>query len=85
MIDVLICILVLSAFLCLFRMGYGPTAPDRAVALDILGILVVGFCALLALVTKKDFYLNIAISWALLSYIGSIALAKFLENRGFDE
>ncbi|RKZ29749.1 multiple resistance and pH regulation protein F, partial [bacterium] len=28
---------------------------------------------------------NIAISWALLSYVGSIALAKFLENRSFDE
>jgi multicomponent Na+:H+ antiporter subunit F len=55
------------------------------VAIDILGIILVGFCALLGLVTGKDFYLNVALAWALLSFIGTIALAKFLEGRNFDE
>jgi multicomponent Na+:H+ antiporter subunit F len=32
-----------------------------------------------------DWYLNIAIAWALLSFIGTLALAKYLEGRGFDE
>ena len=34
--------------LCLYRIGRGPTAPDRAVALDILGTLIVGFCCTLS-------------------------------------
>ena len=72
-------------FMCLYRIGRGPTAPDRAVAMDILGIVLVGFCSLLGLVTGKDFYLNVALAWALLSFIGTIALAKFLEGRRFDE
>ena len=72
-------------FMCLYRIGRGPSAPDRTVAIDILGIVIVGFCALLALETGKDFYLNIAMAWALLSFIGTIALAKFLEGRSFDE
>jgi multicomponent Na+:H+ antiporter subunit F len=72
-------------FMCLYRIGRGPSAPDRAVAIDILGIVIVGFCGLTGLVTGKDFYLNIALAWALLSFIGTIALAKFLEGRGFDE
>jgi len=55
------------------------------VAIDILGIVVVGFCAILGLVTGKDFYLNVALAWALLSFIGTIALAKFLEGRSFDD
>lgn len=71
--------------LCLYRIGRGPSAPDRTVAIDILGIIVVGFCAILSLVTGKDFYLNIALAWALLSFIGTIALAKFLEGRNFDD
>jgi multicomponent Na+:H+ antiporter subunit F len=71
--------------MCLYRIGLGPTAPDRAVAIDILGIVIVGFCGLLGIVTEKDFYLNIALAWALLSFIGTIALAKFLEGRNFDE
>jgi len=77
--------LLLSCFMCLYRIGRGPSAPDRTVAIDILGIIIVGFCAILGLKTGKDFYLNIALAWALLSFIGTIALAKFLEGRSFDE
>ncbi|MCD5391071.1 cation:proton antiporter [candidate division NPL-UPA2 bacterium] len=78
-------ILMVCCFLCLYRIGRGPSAPDRTVAIDILGTVVVGLCALLAIITGKDFYMNIAIAWALLSFIGTIALAKHLEGRGFDE
>lgn len=77
--------LMICCFLCLYRIGRGPSAPDRTVAIDILGIIVVGFCSLLTLVTGKDYYLNIALAWALLSFIGTIALAKFLEGRNFDD
>jgi multicomponent Na+:H+ antiporter subunit F len=77
--------LCVCCFLCLYRIGRGPTAPDRTVAIDILGIVIVGFCALFAMVTGKDFYINIAIAWSLLSFIGTIALAKFLEGRNFDD
>ena len=78
-------VLMICCFLCLYRIGRGPSAPDRTVAIDILGIVVVGFCGILSLVTGRDFYLNIALAWSLLSFIGTIALAKFLEGRGFDE
>ena len=77
--------LMICCFLCLYRIGCGPSAPDRTVAIDILGIVVVGFCAILSLVTGKDYYLNIALAWALLSFIGTIALAKYLEGRNFDD
>ena len=77
--------LCVCCMLCLYRIGRGPTAPDRTVAIDILGIVIVGFCALFSLVTGKDFYMNLAIAWSLLSFIGTIALAKFLEGRSFDE
>ena len=77
--------LLICCFLCLYRIARGPSAPDRTVAIDILGTVMVGFCAILSLVTGKDFYLNIALAWALLSFIGTIALAKFLEGRTFDD
>jgi len=78
-------VLVLCCAMCLYRIGRGPSAPDRAVAIDILGIVVVCFTGLLALKTGKDYYLNVGIAWAILSFIGSIALAKHLEGKGFDE
>ncbi len=78
-------VLLLSSFLCLYRIGMGPTAPDRTVAIDILGTLVVGFCCVFALLYERDFYMTIAIAWALVSFIGTIALAKYLEGRPFDD
>lgn len=77
--------LLLSAALCLYRVLRGPTAPDRAVAIDMMGILIVGFCALLSLPTGRDWYIDIGIAWALQSFIGIMALAKHLEGKDFDE
>ena len=81
------CYLILMAccFLCLYRIGRGPSAPDRTVAIDILGIVVVCFTALYAWQTGRDYYLNVGIAWAVLSFVGTIALAKHLEGKGFDE
>jgi multicomponent Na+:H+ antiporter subunit F len=77
--------LLICAILCLYRVLRGPTAPDRVVAVDILGILIIGFCAILSLPTGRDWYIDIGIAWALQSFIGTIALAKYLEGRDFDE
>jgi len=78
-------ILLICCGLCLYRISRGPTPADRMVATDILGIVIVAFCTLLAMLTGKDYYLNIGIAWALLAFIGTMAFAKFLEGKGFDE
>jgi multicomponent Na+:H+ antiporter subunit F len=78
-------VLLLSGLFCLWRIFRGPTPADRVVATDILGILVVGFCALLGIPTGRDWYIDIGIAWALQSFISTLALAKYLEGRDFDE
>ena len=85
MFEVATMALLACCAMCLYRIGRGPTAPDRAVAIDILGIVVVCFAALLALETGRDYYVNVGIAWAVLSFVGAIALAKHLEGKGFDE
>jgi len=77
-------LLVVASGMCLYRIGKGPSAPDRTVAIDILGTLMVGFCCILALQTKQEYYMNIAIAWALISFVGTLALAKYLEGRPYD-
>ena len=84
-LDVAMWVLVLSSFLCLYRIAKGPTAPDRTVAIDILGTLLVGFCCVFAIFHKQDWFMNIAIVWAMMSFIGTIALAKYLQGRFYDE
>lgn len=78
-------ILLIAGVLCLFRIIRGPTAADRAVAIDILGILVIGICALLGIPTGRGWYIDIGIAWALQNFIGTLALAKYLERRRLDE
>jgi multicomponent Na+:H+ antiporter subunit F len=78
-------ILLLSAGFCLFRVMRGPTAADRIVAIDILGILIVGFCAIIGIPTGRLWYIDIGIAWALQSYIATLALSKYLEGKDLDE
>jgi multicomponent Na+:H+ antiporter subunit F len=77
--------LAVACFMCIYRIGHGPTAPDRTVAIDILGTVVVGFVCLSAIISNKDFYINLAIGWALVSFIGTLALSKHLEGRRLDD
>ena len=78
-------ILLLAAGMCLYRINRGPTPADRIVAVDILGILIVGFCAILTISTGRSWYMDIGIAWALQSFIGTLALAKHLEGKRLEE
>ena len=78
-------IIILACVLCLYRIGRGPTSADRIVAVDILGIMIVGLCAVLTISTGRSWYIDIGIAWALQSFICTLALSKYLEERGFDE
>ncbi|MDP8234535.1 MAG: cation:proton antiporter [Candidatus Saelkia tenebricola] len=78
-------VFVFASILCLFRILKGPTASDRIVAVDMLGVLIVGLCAVLTIATKRNWYLDIGIAWALQSFISTLALSKFLEDKHFDD
>ncbi|MEI8350205.1 MAG: cation:proton antiporter [Candidatus Omnitrophota bacterium] len=80
-----ISIILLSAFFCLYRIAKGPHAADRIVGMDMLGILIVGICALLSISTKRSWYMDIGIAWGLQSFISTLAFTKFLEGKDFDE
>ncbi|MBN2096935.1 MAG: cation:proton antiporter [Candidatus Omnitrophica bacterium] len=78
-------IIILACFMCLYRIFKGPTGADRIVAIDILGIMIVGLCAILTISTARPWYIDIGIAWALQSFISTLALSKYLEGRGFEE
>lgn len=78
---------MLSVALCLtfVRLVRGPSLPDRVVALDLFAVLVVGFIAIYALDNNQPVFLDAAIVLALVSFLSSIAFARFLERRAHDE
>ncbi len=54
---------------------------DRVVAFDVLTVIAITFIVLAALVEGRDIYLDAALVYALLSFLGVIAIARYLEGR----
>ena len=55
------------------------------VAIDILGTVVVGFVAIISAATGLTYLLDIALVWALVSFVGTLALAKYLVGKRLNE
>jgi multicomponent Na+:H+ antiporter subunit F len=85
LLTILLYIQIGLSFVCLYRIIRGPTIPDRMVGIDIFGILVVGICAIISVLTEKSFILDIGIAWIILSFIGTITLAKYLSGKKLSE
>jgi multicomponent Na+:H+ antiporter subunit F len=64
--------------LCLYRILTGPSTPDRVIALDTVGICSMGIMALLGIKYDEGLYLDLALVFALLSFVGTVSIAKFL-------
>lgn len=63
-----------------FRIFLGPTAPDRTVALDTLNTLVVASMLGLGAATWEILFIDIAIVYAILSFVTTLFIAKYLEG-----
>jgi multicomponent Na+:H+ antiporter subunit F len=84
-LNILLYIQIGLAAACLYRIIRGPTIPDRMVGVDIFGILVVGVCAIISVQTERSFILDIGIAWIILSFIGTLTLAKYLTGKKLNE
>jgi multicomponent Na+:H+ antiporter subunit F len=69
---------ILLAFVRVLR---GPTLPDRVVAMDLVGVLVVGLIVVGAAAAREQVFLDVALVIALISFVGTVAYARFLERE----
>ena len=82
--PIALAILGLAFLLTVVRLVKGPTLPDRVVAMDLLGVLVVGFIVVLAGSTGVRAALDAAIVIALIGFVATVAYATYVE-RGHPE
>jgi len=73
----LIALAILFAFL---RFVKGPTAADRVVALDTLSIIITASLVLLAVVFERFIYVDVALIYGVLGFIGVIVIARYVEG-----
>ena len=76
-------LLVLSIVFCIIRVFIGRTAPDRVVGLDTVNTLVICSMIVYAAASGTLIYIDVAIVYALLSYISTLFIAKYLEGGEF--
>ena len=81
-VSVVVAALLLGAalILSLVRVFGGPTTSDRVVAVDLISYVAIGFASVLALATKQAVLLDAAAVLAVAAFIGTLALARHVEQ-----
>ncbi len=75
----LIC-LSLSMLGLIYRVIKGPSIPDRVIALDAIGINLIGIIALISILLDTYAFLEVILLLGILAFIGTVAMAKYLEK-----
>ena len=73
--------LAVAAGLTFVRLVKGPTLPDRVIAIDLLGVLMVCLLVLMAGLTAQAAFLDVAMVVALISFVGTVAYARYIERE----
>jgi multicomponent Na+:H+ antiporter subunit F len=79
-IDAGLAALALALLLSVVRLVRGPSLMDRVVALELMAGLVVGVIAVYAIGTDDPALLDVAITLALVAFLGAVALARYAER-----
>ncbi len=64
----------------LYRVVKGPTVPDRVIALDAIGINLVGITAITSVILRTEAFLEVILLIGIVAFIGTVSFAKFLEK-----
>ena len=74
--------LAVAAALCLYRLAKSTTITDRIVVLDLLLVLIISGLAIAAVRTGSGIFLDLTVVAALLGFVGTSMVARFVEERG---
>ncbi|MFO8085649.1 MAG: monovalent cation/H+ antiporter complex subunit F [Desulfobacterales bacterium] len=78
--ELTLVLLLMGILLAFIRLLIGPDPADRIVALDLISILIVAFLAAFSIYTGEKSFLDVAIAYALIAFLGTVALARFRER-----
>jgi multicomponent Na+:H+ antiporter subunit F len=72
--------LAVSAGMAFLRLLKGPTVPDRVIAIDLIGVLMVCLLVVTAAATEQQAFLDVAMVVALISFVGTVAYSRYIER-----
>lgn len=77
-LQITMAILILSMVLTLIRLVKGPGLYNRVVALDLITSITAGIILVYAVMTKEQAYIDVAVIIFLISFLGTVAISKYL-------
>lgn len=80
--TIALAMLGLAVLLSLLRLALGPAAPDRVVAADTLSVIATTGLVLLAALLGSPLYLDVALIYGTLAFVGVVAIARAIEGNG---
>lgn len=79
--NIIMALLSLGLVCAFIRLARGPYLPDRVIALDLISVLAMGFIVAYAVRFSQPNFLDVAIILAMISFLGTVAFAYYLERR----
>lgn len=80
-LTIVIALVGVGILLSTFRLFKGPSTMDRIVGIDTINMMVVGVIGVLAVYFKNGLYLDIAIVYAVLAFLETVVIARYMEGR----
>ncbi len=77
--------LIVGFIFCLIRLVLGPTLADRVVAIDLIAFLTIGFIGVYSINVNEPAFMDIAITLALVAFLGTIAFARLIMKSNLDK
>jgi len=82
--NIAIIFLGLTTGLCMFRVIKGPTRGDRMIGINIIGTKTIVIIALISFLLKEVYFIDVVLVYALISFIGSYAVAREIGSEPHD-
>jgi multisubunit Na+/H+ antiporter MnhF subunit len=72
---------ILMISVCVWRVWRGQNVIDRLIGADLIGTLMLAVLVLVSLIQLDKIYIDVALALAVLGFVGTIALAKYIADQ----
>ncbi len=78
-------VILFSVLLCLYRVIRGPAIIDRIIGVNVIGTKTIAVILLTGFIFQRvEFFVDIALVYALINFIGALVLSKYFERNGVE-
>lgn len=80
--NIIVLVLIAASFFTAIRVIFGPSIWDRLLGFNLFSSKIIIIIIMIALLSGKGYLLDVAITYALLGFIGIIFIAGFIQKKG---